>query len=168
MLFLYSSYRRSLVRSPVRPIVFPRTDDSQSDRIHSFAFYCSDDGYVGKQTVFSLEYCADYWLKELWESIDRCTGRHDITEILFKNGVKSHTINHTAIVEKFTKDMDQDRTPQNVWSYLDSVHRLLNEYKKSRQKWHRKTDMYVTMASSSFPGLVNFQSFRRQPTCLIY
>ena len=30
------------------------------------------------------EYCAEYWLKELQESMDRCTGRCDITEIRLK------------------------------------------------------------------------------------
>ena len=37
---------------------------------------CFDTGYV--------EYCAEYWLKELQESMDRCTCCHDITEILLK------------------------------------------------------------------------------------
>ena len=41
-------------------------------------------GYVRKQQVASKEYCAKYWLKELMESMDRCTGRHVITEILLK------------------------------------------------------------------------------------
>ena len=30
------------------------------------------------------EYCTEYWLKELQESMDRCTGHCDITEILLK------------------------------------------------------------------------------------
>ena len=30
------------------------------------------------------EYCADYWLKQLQESMARCTGRRNITEILLK------------------------------------------------------------------------------------
>ena len=30
------------------------------------------------------EYCAEYWLKEIQENMDRCTGRRDITEILLK------------------------------------------------------------------------------------
>ena len=30
------------------------------------------------------EYCTEYWLKELHESKDRCTGRCNITEILLK------------------------------------------------------------------------------------
>ena len=43
-----------------------------------------DNGYVGKQPVAWEEYCAEYWLKELGESRDRCTGRHNLTEILLK------------------------------------------------------------------------------------
>ena len=45
------------------------------------------------------EYYAEYWLKELQKSMDRCTGHHDITEILLKTALKHHTINHT-IIEK--------------------------------------------------------------------
>ena len=39
---------------------------------------------VGKQPVAWKGYCADYWLKELLESMDRCTCHCDITEILLK------------------------------------------------------------------------------------
>ena len=39
---------------------------------------------MGKQQVAWKEYHAEYWLNELLESIDRCTGRSDITEILLK------------------------------------------------------------------------------------
>ena len=72
---------------------FQRLDD----RIHSSltAVHCFDDGYVGKQLVAWKAYCAECWLKELQESIDRCTGRSDIIEKLLKNGAKHHTINHT-------------------------------------------------------------------------
>ena len=45
---------------------------------------CFDSGYVGKQPVAWKEYCEEYWLKEVQESMDRCTGRCDITEILLK------------------------------------------------------------------------------------
>ena len=48
------------------------------------AVQCFDNGYVGKQPVALKEYCAEYWLKELQESMDSCTGRCDITEILLK------------------------------------------------------------------------------------
>ena len=66
--------------------ILSRTDDSHSDRIHSalttVRFLYSR--YVGKQPVAWKEYCAEYWFKELQESMDRCTGRHDLTEILLK------------------------------------------------------------------------------------
>ena len=57
-----------------------------SDRINSFltGVYCFDDGYVGKQPVAWKVYCAEYWLKNIQESMDRCTGIHDITGILLK------------------------------------------------------------------------------------
>ena len=41
-------------------------------------------GYIGKQPVAWKEYCVVYWLKELQESMDRCTGCSDMTEILLK------------------------------------------------------------------------------------
>ena len=40
-----------------------------------------DNGFVEKKPVAWKEYCAGYWFKELQESMDRCTGRRDITEI---------------------------------------------------------------------------------------
>ena len=41
-------------------------------------------GYVGKQPVAGKEYCVEYWSKEVQESMDRCTGCRNITEILLK------------------------------------------------------------------------------------
>ena len=35
------------------------------------------------------EYCLEYWLKELKESMDRCTGRCGITEILSKTALNT-------------------------------------------------------------------------------
>ena len=80
------------------PIFFPRIDDSHCDRIHFslITVLCFDDDYVGKQPVAWKEYCAEYWLIELQESMDRCTGRHDMTEILLKralNNIQSNQIN---------------------------------------------------------------------------
>ena len=49
------------------------------------------------------EYCAEYWLKELQESMDRCTGCCDITEILMKmalNTIQSINQSHLMIVIK--------------------------------------------------------------------
>ena len=59
-------------------------DDSHCDRIHSSltTVRCFENGYVRKQPVAWKEYCAEYWLKELHESMDWCTSRRDITEIL--------------------------------------------------------------------------------------
>ena len=73
-------------RSPAWPIFFPRIDDSYCERIHSSltSVSCSDIGYVGKQPVAWKEYCGENWLKELQESMDRCTGCRNITEILLK------------------------------------------------------------------------------------
>ena len=73
------------VRSPARPIFFPRIDDN-CDRIHSAltTVHCFDNGCVGKQPVASKEYCAEHWLKELQESMAGFTGCHDINEILLK------------------------------------------------------------------------------------
>ena len=77
------------MRTEVRwfdPRLFPRIDDSHCDRIHSFltAVRCFDSGHVGKQLVAWKEYCAEYWLKDLQESMDRYTGHRDITEIMLK------------------------------------------------------------------------------------
>ena len=51
--------------------------------------HCFDNCNVGKQPVAWEEYCAEYWLKEFQESMDRCTGRHDRTEILLKTAFNS-------------------------------------------------------------------------------
>ena len=50
---------------------------------------CFHNDYVGKQPVAWKEYCAEYWLKELQESMYRCTGRRDMTEILFKTALNT-------------------------------------------------------------------------------
>ena len=44
---------------------------------------------MGKQPVIWKEYSAEDWLKELRESMDRCTGRRDITEILLKTALNT-------------------------------------------------------------------------------
>ena len=61
-----------LVRFQARPIFLTRIDDSHCDRIHFYltAVRCFDNGYVGKQPVAWKEYCVEYWLKELQESMD--------------------------------------------------------------------------------------------------
>ena len=45
--------------------------------------------YVGKQPLAWKEYCAEYWLKEHQESMDRYTGRCDMTEILLKTALNT-------------------------------------------------------------------------------
>ena len=67
----------SMVVQPCLLIVrafFPRIDDRHCYRIHSSltAVRCFDNGYVGKQPVAWKEYCSEYRLKELQESMDRC------------------------------------------------------------------------------------------------
>ena len=66
-----------------RPIFFPRIDDNRCDRIRSSltAVHCFEDANVEKQPVAWKENCAEYRLRELQESMDRCNGRRDITEI---------------------------------------------------------------------------------------
>ena len=56
--------------------------------------HCFGIGYVEKQPVAWKEYCAEYWSKELQESMDRCNGHRDITDTV-ENGVKHHTINQS-------------------------------------------------------------------------
>ena len=65
------------IRSSTRQLIFfSRIDDSHSVRIHSSltAVHYFNNGYVGKQPVARKKYCAEHWLKELQESMDRCTG----------------------------------------------------------------------------------------------
>ena len=50
----------------------------------AMAVHCFDNGYVGKQPVAWKEYCVEYRLKQLKESMDRCTGHCDVTKILLK------------------------------------------------------------------------------------
>ena len=61
------------------------------DGFHSFLIVviCFDKGYVGKQPLACKKYCALHFVKELQESMDRCTGRCNITEILLKTAVNT-------------------------------------------------------------------------------
>ena len=65
-----------LFRSPAWPIFFPKIDDSHWDRIHSSltAVCCFNNGNVGKQPVAWKDHSLEYRLKELQESMDRCSG----------------------------------------------------------------------------------------------
>ena len=45
------------------------------------------------------EYGAEYWLKEVQESMDRCSGCHDITEMLLKTAFNTiQSINQVLYV----------------------------------------------------------------------
>ena len=77
-----------MVLSPARPIFFTRIDDSDCYRIHS-SLTLSVVSTMGKQPVAWKEYCAEYWLKEIQESMDRCTDCRDITEILLKTALNT-------------------------------------------------------------------------------
>ena len=76
---------------PARPIFFPRIDDIYCDRIYSSltTVRSFDNGYVGKQPVAWKDYCVENWLKELQESMDRCTGHSKIPEILLKTALNT-------------------------------------------------------------------------------
>ena len=97
---------RSLDRFLARPIFFPRIEDNHSNRINSSptAVHCFHDGFVGKQPVARKEYCAEYWLKELQENMNRCTDRRDITEVLYKTALNTiQSINHSFLSMRFCK-----------------------------------------------------------------
>ena len=88
----------------------PRIDDSHCDRIHSYHTAVDDfhNGYVGKQPLAWKEYFAGNWLKELQESMDKCTGHRNITEIhvLLKTALNTiqsinQSINQSFSTEKF-------------------------------------------------------------------
>ena len=57
----------------------------------------------GKERVAQKEYCADYCLKELQESMGRCTDCHNITEILLKMAL--NTIQSISQQENVTQIM---------------------------------------------------------------
>ena len=46
------------------------------------------------------EYCAEYWLKELQESMDSCTGHHIIAEIQLKMALNTIQFLQTKSVTK--------------------------------------------------------------------
>ena len=106
--------RRSLIRSPARPIFFPRIDDSYCDSILFLCHRCLlfRQWLCGKAASGLKEYCAGYWLKELQESMDRFGGRSDITEILFKTAlntiqsIKNQYISMVCVVSKYRSVCD--------------------------------------------------------------
>ena len=55
------------------------------------------DGFLGKPPVALREFQTEYWLEKTQKSMDRCTGHHDIIEIMFKtalNNVQSVSRQH--------------------------------------------------------------------------
>ena len=99
--------RRSLVQFPARPMFFPRNDDSHCNRIHSSltTFRCFDNGYVGNQPVAWKEYCAEYWLKQLQESMDKCTGHRHIIEILLKKALNTVQSINQSVNQSCTRNI---------------------------------------------------------------
>ena len=65
----------------VSQFLFPDCERIQSSL---FAVHCFDDTNIGKQPMAWVEYCDEYWLKGLQESMDMCAGRRDITERMLK------------------------------------------------------------------------------------
>ena len=58
----------------------------------------NSNGYVGKQPVAWKEYCAEYWLKELQEGMDKCTGCRDVTEVLLKTALTPYNQSNNSLV----------------------------------------------------------------------
>ena len=91
---------------------------------------CFDNGYVGKQPLAWKKILCGVLVKRTAESMDRCTGRRDITEILLKMAVNTiRSINQfvnggltffllMTTQEAFVDSVDQDQTAQNVQSDL--------------------------------------------------
>ena len=75
--------------------------------IHSSltAVRCLDNGYVGKQPVAWKEYCAEYWLKERQESMDRCNGLYNITETLKTASHSIQSVNQSRIQTDLSKKL---------------------------------------------------------------
>ena len=112
-----------------RPIFFRRIHDSHCDRIRSslMAVHCFDNGYSGKQSVALKEYCAEYWLKEIQESMGRCTGCYDIqvTGILLKTMVntiqsitKSQTIRWLILGSRTRKEVYTWWCSNGFWTIM--------------------------------------------------
>ena len=48
-----------------------------------------DNGHVGKQPVARKEYCTEFWSEDFQESMGRCTGCYDVSEIMFKTALNT-------------------------------------------------------------------------------
>ena len=61
-------------------------------------------------TGLEKKYCAQYWSKELLESLDWCTGRHHITEITLKMAFNT--------IQSISKSYS---IPENLGPYLQTI-----------------------------------------------
>ena len=72
------------------------------------------------------EYCAEYWQMKLQESLDRYTGRSDITEIILKIALKLvQSINRSYIMFKFGFDESESRLQTQCKSNDDLYNRWI-------------------------------------------
>ena len=76
------------------PVPFSRTDDNYCNSIYSCltAVHCLADDYVGKHLWLGENVLLSSDKKDVQESMDWWTARHNVTEIMSKNGVKHHTV----------------------------------------------------------------------------
>ena len=73
----------------MNPVTFSNDYHKSSDRILSKpgikpTFWTRPIFFTRIEDSHCEEYCAEHWLKEVKESMNRCTGHHNITEILLK------------------------------------------------------------------------------------
>ena len=78
------------------------------------------------------EYCAEYWLKGLQESMDRCTSRRDITEITLQTALKA---NQSIIQSPFLTLFSKGFPPQAVVKIRDSCTSRLNPLLHRHSFW---------------------------------
>ena len=73
------------------PSPFPPSPTAQSVVLHTWEqeVHCFDNGYVGKQPLAWKEYCAEYWLKELQDSMNSGTSHRNLTEMLLKTALNT-------------------------------------------------------------------------------
>ena len=67
----------------------PWIDHGFYDRIQLSLTILFDDGKLGKQPVTWKKYCAEYMLKKIRDSMERNTGRCDITEEILETALNT-------------------------------------------------------------------------------
>ena len=84
---------------------------------------CFDYGYVGKQQPLAWkEYCAEYWLKELAESMNSCTCHCNITEIPLKtafNTIQSINQSNPKQISIFQSHLFCHLQILSIWTSLE-------------------------------------------------